>query len=164
MFSLKRLHGKRSETFRIPCLLWFIRQNISIINYIGSPDSDRCDALWDSFIITSLLGNPKYFCIKPEQNHWFLNEFLLFCDSWQDEKHPEVNSKEQDDLEDDFAHDRLSEVEGTVHNHGPELDQHHDQERAGHLILRQRWRDVCRRVFLDGMCTNFNVVSKDFGR
>lgn len=77
-------------------------------------------------------------------------EFLLFCDAWQDKEHPEVDSKEQDDLEDDLAHDGLSEVEGAVHHHGSKLDQDHDQERSGHLILRQRRSDVCRRVFLEG--------------
>lgn len=64
---------------------------------------------------------------------WFV--FLLLCDSWQDEEHPEVDSKEEDDLKDDLPHDRLPEVEGTVHHHGPKLDQHHDQERPRNLVL-----------------------------
>lgn len=68
-----------------------------------------------------------------------------------------MDSKEQDDLEDDFAHDWLSEVEGTVHHHGPELDQDHDQERSGHLILWQRRSDVCRRVFLEGARTTLMI-------
>ena len=66
------------------------------------------------------------------------------CDSWQDKEHPEVDTKEQDDLEDDFSHDRLSEVEGPVHHHRSKLDQDHDQERSRHLVLRQRRRDVRR--------------------
>ena len=65
-----------------------------------------------------------------------------------------MDAKEQDDLENDFSHDGLSEVEGPVHNHGPKLDQNHDQERSRHLILRQRRRDVCRGVFLEGACIN----------
>lgn len=73
---------------------------------------------------------------------------LLHSDSWQDKEHPEVDAKDQEDLKDDLAHHRLSEVEGPVHHHRPELDQHHDQEGSGHLILRQRRGDVCRRVFL----------------
>lgn len=70
-------------------------------------------------------------------------KFLLLCDSWQDKKHPEVDAKDQEDLEDDLAHNRLSEVEGPVHHHGPKLDQDHDQEGSRHLILRQRRGDVC---------------------
>ncbi len=85
-------------------------------------------------------------------------EFLLFCDSRQDKEHPEVDAKEQDDLEDDLAHDRLSEVEGSVHHHGPKLDQDHDQERSRHLILREGRGDVCRWVFLEAMCINVNFV------
>ena len=48
--------------------------------------------------------------------------FLLLCDSGQNEEHPEVDAEDQDDLEDDLAHDGLSEVEGAVHHHGPKLD------------------------------------------
>lgn len=80
---------------------------------------------------------------------WHKTDFLLICDSWQDKEHPEVDAKDQDDLEDDFAHDGLSEVEGTVHHHGPKLDQYHDQERSRHLILRQGRRDVCSWMFLE---------------
>lgn len=61
--------------------------------------------------------------------------FLLVCDSRQDEEHPEVDSKEKDDLKDDLSHDGLPEVEGAVHHHAPKLDQHHDQERPWDLIL-----------------------------
>jgi len=75
--------------------------------------------------------------------------FLLLCYSWQNEEHPEVNPEHQDDLEDDFAHDSLPEVEGAVHYHGRKLDQHHDQEGPWHLVLRQRRGDVCRRMFLE---------------
>lgn len=77
-------------------------------------------------------------------------QFLLICDVWQDEEHPEVDAKDEDDLEDNLAHDRLSEVEGPVHHHGTKLDQHHDEKGSRHLILWQRWRDVCCRVFLHG--------------
>lgn len=80
--------------------------------------------------------------------HW--KQGSLFGDSGQDEEHPEVDPKDQDDLEDDLPHDSLSEVEGPVHHHGAELDQHHDQEGSGDLILRQRRSDVCSRVFLEG--------------
>lgn len=79
---------------------------------------------------------------------WSTIEFLLFCNSWQDKEHPEVDAKQQDDLEDDLAHDWLSEVKGPVHHHGPKLDQDHDQERSRHLILWQRRCDVCLWVFL----------------
>lgn len=46
-----------------------------------------------------------------------------------------MDAKQQDDLENDLAHDGFSEVEGSVHYHGPKLDQNHDQERPRHLIL-----------------------------
>lgn len=82
---------------------------------------------------------------------WRKCEFLLICDSWQDKEHPKVDAKDQDDLEDHLAHDRLSEVERPVHHHGPKLDQDHDQERSRHLILRQGRCNVCSRVFLEGM-------------
>lgn len=62
-------------------------------------------------------------------------DFLLLCDSRKDKEHPEMNAEDQDDLEDDLAHDRLSEVEGPVHHHGPKLDQHHDQEGSWYLVL-----------------------------
>lgn len=65
-----------------------------------------------------------------------------------------MDAKEQDDLENDFSHDGLPEVEGPVHHHAPKLDQNHDQERSGHLILGQRRRDVCCWVFLEGACIN----------
>lgn len=81
---------------------------------------------------------------------WNKIKFLLLCDSWQDKEHPEVDAKDQDDLEDDLAHDWLSKIEGPVHNHGPKLDQDHDQKRAWHLILRQRRSDVGCWVFLGG--------------
>lgn len=93
---------------------------------------------------------------------WGKIKLLLFCDSWQDEEHPEVDAKEQDDLEDDLAHDGLSEVESAVHHHGAKLDQDHDQERSRHLILRQRRRDVCRWVFLEGTSIHVNVLWSDF--
>lgn len=64
--------------------------------------------------------------------------FSLFCDAWQDKEHPEVDPEDQEDLEDDLSHDRLSEVEGPVHYHGAELNQDHDQEGSRHLILRER--------------------------
>lgn len=89
-----------------------------------------------------------------------MDDFLLFCDYWQDKEHPEVDAKEQDDLEDDLAHDRLSEVEGPVHHHSPKLDQDHDQERSRHLILRQRRRDVCSRVFLEAIYKEMLTLSE----
>lgn len=61
-----------------------------------------------------------------------------------------MDSEEKDDLEDDLSHDGLPEVEGAVHHHAPELDQHHDQEGPGDLVLGQRRGDVPRRVFLRG--------------
>lgn len=67
-----------------------------------------------------------------------------------------MDTKDQDDLEDNLAHDGLSEVEGPVHHHGPKLDQDHDQERSRDLILRQGRGDVCSRVFLEGIKINFN--------
>lgn len=72
-----------------------------------------------------------------------------FGNGRQDEEHPDVNAKDQDDLEDEFAQDRLAQVEGTVDNHGAELYEKHDQECFGHLVLGQRGGDVCCcRVFL----------------
>ena len=68
----------------------------------------------------------------------------------QDEEHPEVNPKHQDNLEDDLSQDGLPEVECPIHHHGPELNEHHHQEGPRHLILGQRGRDVgCGRVFLE---------------
>lgn len=93
---------------------------------------------------------------------WNVSKLLLFRDSWQDKEHPEVDAKKQDDLEDDLAHYRLSEVEGSVHHHGPKLDQDHDQERSWHLILRQRRCDVCCRVFLEQISTNFSILKSGF--
>lgn len=61
-----------------------------------------------------------------------------------------MDAKHQDDLEDDLGLNRLPEVEGPVHHHGAELDQHHDQEGSRHLILRQGRRNVCSWVFLQG--------------
>lgn len=75
---------------------------------------------------------------------------LLVCDLWQDEEHPEVDAKDQNDLEDNLAHNRLSEVEGPVHHHGAKLYQHHDEKSSRDLILWQRWCDVRRWVFLQG--------------
>ncbi len=90
---------------------------------------------------------------------WSEIEFLLICDSWQDEEHPEVDAEQQDDLEDDLSHHRLPEVEGPVHHHGSKLDQDHDQERPRHLILRQRWRDVRGWVFLQQISTNYDTAA-----
>lgn len=59
-----------------------------------------------------------------------------------------MDSKEEDDLKDDLSHDRLPEVEGPVHHHGPKLDQHHDQEGPWNLVFRQGRRDVSCGVFL----------------
>lgn len=59
-----------------------------------------------------------------------------------------MDPEDEDDLEDDLPHDGLSEVEGPVHHHGAELDQNHDQEGTGDLVLRQRRRNVRRRMFL----------------
>lgn len=76
------------------------------------------------------------------------DKFSLVSDARQDKEHPEVDPKDQDDLEDDLPHHSLSEVEGPVHHHGAELDQDHDQEGSRHLVLRQ-WRgNICRWVFL----------------
>lgn len=122
---------------------------------------------WIAPNIPSCILNPGWNKYVGTSKYWtwqlLLIEFLLFCDSWQDKEHPEVDAKEQDDLEDDLAHDGLSEVEGAVHHHSPKLDQDHDQERSRHLILWQRWRDVCRWVFLEGTRANVNVVAADFG-
>lgn len=90
-----------------------------------------------------------------------INQDLLLCDSWQDKEHPEMDAKDQDDLEDDFGLNRLSEVKGPVHHHGPKLDQNHDQEGSWHLILRQRRSDVCRRVFLQNKTLNINTSFLD---
>lgn len=62
---------------------------------------------------------------------------LPFCYSWQDEKHPEVDTEHQDDLENHFAHDGFTQIQGSVYYHGAELDQHHHQERTWDLIFRQ---------------------------
>lgn len=56
-------------------------------------------------------------------------------DSRQDEEHPEVDADHQDDLEDELAQDGLAEVEGSVDDHGAELDEQHHQEGLGNLVL-----------------------------
>lgn len=60
----------------------------------------------------------------------------------QDEEHPEVNSEDQNDLEDDLAQHRLPEVQRPVHHHGSKLDEDHHQKRPRDLVLGQRGRDV----------------------
>lgn len=50
---------------------------------------------------------------------------LPLCHSGQDKEHPEVYPKNKDDLEDDFSHDCLSEIQCSVYHHGPKLNEHH---------------------------------------
>ena len=63
-------------------------------------------------------------------------------DPRQDEEHPEVDAKHQDDLEDDLPHHCLPQVQGPVHHHGAKLDQHHHKERFWNLVFRQGRSDV----------------------
>lgn len=60
---------------------------------------------------------------------------LPLGDGWQDEEHPEVYGEHQHHLEGQLAQHSLAQVEGAVHDHGAELDQQHDQEGLGHLVV-----------------------------
>ena len=56
-------------------------------------------------------------------------------DSGQDEEHPEVDGQHQDDLEGQLAKHGLAQLEGAVDDHGAKLDQQHNQEGLGHLVI-----------------------------
>lgn len=43
---------------------------------------------------------------------------LPFSDCWQDEEHPEVNPKNQNDLKDQLPQNRLSQIQSPVYHHG----------------------------------------------
>lgn len=74
---------------------------------------------------------------------------LPLSDCRQNEEHPQVDAENQNDLEDELAQDGLAQVEGPVDDHGAELDEQHDQEGLGHLVILQRGGYVsCSRVFL----------------
>lgn len=58
-----------------------------------------------------------------------------FGDGWEDEEHPDVNPEHQKDLEDEFSQHGFAEVQGSVDHHGAELDEEHDEERFGDLVV-----------------------------
>lgn len=60
---------------------------------------------------------------------------LPLSDGWQDKEHPEVNSHHQDHLKGQLAQYSLAQVEGTVNDHGAELDQQHEEEGLRHLVI-----------------------------
>lgn len=60
---------------------------------------------------------------------------LPLCDSWKYEEHPEVDTKHKYDLKYDLAHNSLPQVERPVHHHSRKLDEDHDEECFGDLIL-----------------------------
>lgn len=44
-------------------------------------------------------------------------------------------SKNKDDLEDDFSHDSLFEVQCSIYHHGTKLNEHHHQKCLWDLVL-----------------------------
>lgn len=51
---------------------------------------------------------------------------LPLSDSRKDEKHPQVDTENQYNLEDELSQDALPQVKCAVNNHGAELNEEHD--------------------------------------
>lgn len=60
---------------------------------------------------------------------------IPFCHSRQDKEHPEMYSENKDDLEDDFSHDSLFEVQCSIYHHGTKLNEHHHQKCLWDLVF-----------------------------
>ena len=83
-----------------------------------------------------------YICIKMGPWLQFL-KILPFSHTRQDEEHPEVNSKNKNNLKDDLSQYSLPEVQCSVHHHGSKLNEDHHQKWPRDLVLGERRGDVC---------------------
>lgn len=86
-----------------------------------------------SIMITNSLYSPGLG--KNTELGMYLARVKPLCDTGQYEEHPEVDPKHQDNLKDTFAQQRLAEVKSTVNDHCAKLDEQHDQEGLGNLVL-----------------------------